>query len=54
MQYSNQCLLVIICKLPAPTKVFLQLKHDTELSAPFIKSISGVTFSGNTPGQGIF
>ena len=41
-----------MCRLPAPTKVFLQLKHNTDASS--IKSISGVTLSGNAPSQGIF
>ena len=29
--YSHQSLFVIICRLPALTKVFLQLEHDSEL-----------------------
>ena len=30
-KYSHQNLFVIICRLSALTKVFLQLKHNTEL-----------------------
>ena len=30
-KYSNQNLLVIISRLQEPTKLFLQLKHNTEL-----------------------
>ena len=41
---------MIICRLPAPTKVFLQLEHNTDASS--VKSISGGTSSGNSPGQG--
>ena len=41
-----------MCRLPAPTKVFLQLKHNTDASS--IKSISGVTLSENARSQGIF
>ena len=41
-----------MCRLPAPTKVYLQLKHNTDASS--IKSISGVALSGNAPSQGIF
>ena len=39
-------------RLPAPKKVFLQLKHNTDASS--IKSILGLTLSGNAPSQGIF
>ena len=39
-------------RLPAPKKVFLQLKHNTDASS--IKSISGVTLSENARSQGIF
>ena len=54
-KYSDQNSLVIICRLPSPTKVFLQLEHNTEHNtASSIKSISGVTLSGNAPGQDIF
>ena len=41
---------MIICRLPASTKVILQLEHNTDASS--IKSISGGTSSGNSPGQG--
>ena len=41
-----------MCRLPAPTKAYLQLKHNTDASS--IKSISGVTLSGYAPSQGIF
>ena len=30
-KYSDQNLFVIICRLQAPTKVFLQLEHHIEL-----------------------
>ena len=30
-KFSHQNLFVITCRLPAPTKVFLQLEHNTEL-----------------------
>ena len=30
-KYSHQNLLVIICRLPAPTKVFLKLDYHIEL-----------------------
>ena len=30
-KYSDQNSLVIICRLPSPTKVFLQMEHNTEL-----------------------
>ena len=29
--FSHQNLFVMTCRLPAPTKVFLQLGHNTEL-----------------------
>ena len=41
---------MIICRLVAPTKVFLQLEHNTDASS--VKSISGGTSSGNSAGQG--
>ena len=48
MTYSHQNLFVIICRLPASKKVFLQLEHNNDASS--IKSISGGTSSGNSPG----
>ena len=29
--FSHQSLFVVTCRLPAPTKVFLQLEYNTEL-----------------------
>ena len=37
---------MIICRLPLPTKVFLQLERHTEL----LLHLSGVTLSENAPG----
>ena len=36
-KYSQQNLLMIICILPAPTKVFLQCEHHIELLLPLRK-----------------
>ena len=36
-KYSQQNLLMIICILPAPTKVFLQFEHHNELLLPLRK-----------------
>ena len=41
---------MIICRLPAPTKAFLQPEQNTDASS--IKSISEGTLSGHSPGQG--
>ena len=40
-KYSHQNLFVIISRLPAPTKVFLQLEHNIELMLHFSNQYTG-------------